>query len=226
MNQINNSKADGLLSWWLAVATKDLAVSSKKRIAREIGLHYAEAVESHLAQGESEDAAPINALKDLGEPKAAAKKFRRSHLTRREEQKLLELKKKSGILWQLAVHAPALAFVLFWVLPRQFARAPLGSIALWAFVMISLFLNASSFYIIKWPGSKSVLSSLLILEILRVFSILSLLVLFYIAYRGPMPALLLLSSAFLLFSIIRSFNCWKKIRKMTDKFDKTSGIAS
>jgi hypothetical protein len=84
------------LQEWLDIATKGIAAAGKERITREIMVHYAEAVGAHLAQGEPEPVAQAKAKVELGDPVAAAKRFRHSCLTEEERQFLLKLLAKTG----------------------------------------------------------------------------------------------------------------------------------
>jgi hypothetical protein len=72
------------LSEWLEVATRRLADPAKERIRTEIKVHHAEAVARLTEDGLSNPAAEEEALVELGDAKAAAKRFRKSHLTKWE----------------------------------------------------------------------------------------------------------------------------------------------
>ncbi len=82
-------RAFGMAEWletrgvagWLEIATDGLEEPARKRIANEIGTHYAEAVGAHLMAGETEHSAQASALEELGDPVAAALNFKKSHLT-------------------------------------------------------------------------------------------------------------------------------------------------
>ena len=76
------------LSEWLDVATKKLSVSAEARIRSEIEAHFVEAVDEYMQNGSSEPVAQLLALEQLGDPKAAAKRFRKCHLTAREARLL------------------------------------------------------------------------------------------------------------------------------------------
>lgn len=78
------------LSEWLEIATRKLTYASKKRIRLEIEAHYVEAVEAHRENGLSEADAQTAALAELGNAKTAGKRFRKQHLTEREEKRLKE----------------------------------------------------------------------------------------------------------------------------------------
>jgi hypothetical protein len=66
---------------WLEIATGELEDHARLRVATEIRSHYAEAVASHLAAGESAESAQTTALAELGDPKEAARNLKRNHLT-------------------------------------------------------------------------------------------------------------------------------------------------
>lgn len=72
------------LSEWLHVATKNLAPMAVWRISKDITSHYEEAVEGHVENGLPTSDAEAAALAELGDASAAARRFRRAHLTRRE----------------------------------------------------------------------------------------------------------------------------------------------
>jgi len=72
------------LPGWLEIATGSLAAPAKERIRIEIEAHYSESVAAHLAEGAFESAAQAAALTELGSAKAAARRFRRQHLTEKE----------------------------------------------------------------------------------------------------------------------------------------------
>jgi hypothetical protein len=95
MNRFKNKKVERL-SEWLEIATKGLAQAGKQRIAQEIEAHFAESVDAHLTQGEPEQVAQANALAELGDPRAAGKRFRRKHLTQWEAKRLGQLQKYAG----------------------------------------------------------------------------------------------------------------------------------
>jgi hypothetical protein len=85
------------LAGWLEVATDGLEATAKQRIETEIQAHYAEAISDHLAAGDSEDSAGARALTDLGDPRDAARSFRRSHLTESEAKWLRSLRREASL---------------------------------------------------------------------------------------------------------------------------------
>jgi cation transport ATPase len=103
------------LSEWLDVATKQLTVPAKERIQLEIEGHYAEAVNAHLAAGLSEPDAQTMALAELGNARAAARRFRKRHLTEREAEKVEQAVRWAGNLrWLL------LGYIMFACAPWLF----------------------------------------------------------------------------------------------------------
>ncbi len=76
---------------WLDTATYGLCDVAKERVANEIREHYAEAVDTELAQGQCEDDAHRIALAALGDTKRAHRAFRRTYLTEKEASRLAGL---------------------------------------------------------------------------------------------------------------------------------------
>jgi hypothetical protein len=69
------------VSEWLEVATWNLVPSAQARIRAEIESHYAQALQSYRANESSDVAANTTALADLGDARAAARRFSRQYLT-------------------------------------------------------------------------------------------------------------------------------------------------
>jgi len=111
------------LSDWLRIAAWRLADSARERIRVEIEAHYAQSVEAHRENGMSETAAHAAALAELGDPEAAAKRFRKQHLTEREEKRLKSADEQGRSIWFLLLN-----YSLFWlftssyVLPKVFTH--------------------------------------------------------------------------------------------------------
>jgi multisubunit Na+/H+ antiporter MnhF subunit len=79
------------LSEWLHIATNELVVPAERRIWAEVTSHYEEAVEGHLQNGMPIALAQEAALAELGDAKAAGRRFRRTHLTVFEFEKVHRL---------------------------------------------------------------------------------------------------------------------------------------
>jgi hypothetical protein len=103
------------LSRWLRIATRDLAPPGPERITREIEAHYAAAVESHLAQGESELDAKAKTVAELGDAHAAAKRFRKTHFTEAEAKAIAKVRNKAGkVRYMILELLVPLGFFIFW----------------------------------------------------------------------------------------------------------------
>ncbi len=87
MNSVRRPAVQNL-SAWLESTTGDLVPSAQARVRPEIEAHYAEAVQSQLSRGAAEPVARVAALADLGEPRAAARRFRRQYLTVKEAREV------------------------------------------------------------------------------------------------------------------------------------------
>jgi hypothetical protein len=84
------------LDEWVGIATKRLVPLARERIRSEIETHYTEAVAEHVADGSSESDARVVALAELGNAKAAGRRFRKRYLTLRDVQ-YIEQARKLGV---------------------------------------------------------------------------------------------------------------------------------
>lgn len=82
-----NAMPEGL-QIWLRTATRDLGRVAKWRIADDIEAHYTRALEASMESGNDEVIANVRALKALGDPERARKRFAKLYLTRAEEREL------------------------------------------------------------------------------------------------------------------------------------------
>jgi hypothetical protein len=76
---------------WLEIATRKLVAQAKVRICAEVISHYEEAVDAHLETGLPIEAAIRAALAELGDARAAGRRFRRAHLTSMEFRTVTQL---------------------------------------------------------------------------------------------------------------------------------------
>jgi hypothetical protein len=107
------------LSDWLEVSTRKLAEPAKERIRAEIEAHYAEAVAGYVTTGLSQSAVAAAALADLGDAKAAAKRFRKRHLTKWEEQIVKRFLNQRLSMWALVSSYTLFAMICYQLfLPR------------------------------------------------------------------------------------------------------------
>jgi hypothetical protein len=150
------------LSKWLGIATCGLAASGKERITREIDVHFAEAVEAHLAQGEPEPVAQAKAIVELGDPVAAAKRFRRSCLMEEERLLLSKLLARTGkahtLLFSLLAPAILLGFMFF-------AHFQMPSLMFDMVLLLLFALPIISFITSRLYGTKSKARLLLFIEL-------------------------------------------------------------
>jgi len=92
---------------WLYAATGDLCEDASARIYEEVRAHFADAVEAGLDEGLTRDEAERAALEGLGPPYRAAKAFRRSYLTKYQDDLVTWMEapwRRPGRLWVLASH--------------------------------------------------------------------------------------------------------------------------
>jgi len=104
---------------WLNAATENLSAPAKARIKLEIESHFQQAMESHCAQGATEREARTRALMELGNAQAAARSFRKTHLTEKEANALkIELSRyRSGLVQRGLPGIYLLCFlIIFYVL--------------------------------------------------------------------------------------------------------------
>jgi hypothetical protein len=99
------------LAEWLEIATDKLVKPAKTRIQTEIEAHFTEAIAGYVQGGLSEQDAESRALEELGDAKAAAKRFRRSYLTERQKECLRQALKEMRSVFLLLMN-----FSMFWML--------------------------------------------------------------------------------------------------------------
>lgn len=222
MNTTDNDKIQKLFEWWLNIATEGLAATGKERITREIELHYAEATEAHLAQGESESAARFAALADLGEPDKAARKFRRSHLTEKEVTHLAKLRKETG---KVSVLLFAYLSAVFLLLFARFENLQTPHVVFDAMLFVAFFFPTISFMNSRRPVIKARLRELLLLEC---FGGIAFIIAFVIAAfpkpDGSFVGAIVPLGMWLFGRIIPGFLTWKKTWRTTDEFEESTGL--
>jgi len=149
---------------WLQIATAKLSTPAKERIRLEIEAHSADSVESHQAAGCSEAEARLAALAELGDPYAAAKRFRRRHLTEKEEKKVREVLELSGGRHWLLLAYFVDAFFYFFLHALKPYHAPLvfGTVA----VFVCVGLQTIGFFVARRNGSKPDIRLLVLIHVL------------------------------------------------------------
>ena len=73
---------------WVEVAAANLAPEAKERISKEIKAHYEDALEEASSTESNDLLTHFEALNRLGDPRKAAKIFRKTYLTAREHSRL------------------------------------------------------------------------------------------------------------------------------------------
>jgi hypothetical protein len=109
------------LAEWLEIATAKLSSPAQERIRVEIEAHFAESVESHQMAGCAEIEARQAAVAELGDPRAAGKRFGRQHLTKKEAKRVHEILTTSGATALLLVRL-AFCALLFVSIPKAIGR--------------------------------------------------------------------------------------------------------
>jgi hypothetical protein len=158
-----NPRESKSLSQWLEIATCGIAASGRERITREIGAHYAEAVEAFLAQGEPEPVAQARAIIALGDATVAAKRFRKNHFSEKEIELLATTWKNAATLRHLfykLLFPPAL-----FVICRLLFGAPRHNLYFIGFMFPLIGLPILSFLISTIPATKAKVSRLLLVEL-------------------------------------------------------------
>jgi hypothetical protein len=143
-------KKEGLPGW-LEEATDQLTPAARQRVSEEVEAHFADAVESHIANGESEPAARAAALAELGSPRKAGETFRKHHLTESELRWLHRAARNASrpfysadTLWDLLGLATVLALLCF--IP--------GGVRYWLAVLAAVLIAAGYRLIPRWACLK------------------------------------------------------------------------
>jgi hypothetical protein len=161
MNPVEKNIPDSL-SNWLKIATRGLAANGKERIAREIEVHFAEAVEAHIAQGEPEPVAQARAIIALGNATLAAKRFRKKHFAESEAKTLAGMRTNTAKLRYLLLNLlPVLVFPLIF----RLLGLSMHHIYFIGFMCVLVALPVLSFVIANLPPTKATLTRLLLIEL-------------------------------------------------------------
>jgi hypothetical protein len=83
-SNMTNSCPSSPIDDWLEVATRGLCDASKARISQEIRTHCEVAAAEESEKGATPDDVDRKVIASLGDSRAAAKRFRKTHLTRTE----------------------------------------------------------------------------------------------------------------------------------------------
>ena len=197
---------------WLEVATKDLSLTAKRRIRLEIKSHFADAVEANLSEGATEAQARVFALADLGDAQAAAKRFRRSHLTT-EEAKLLESTLRwNRSFWSIGLlygFAPILAACGYYLLKKHHMPLLLPGIS----GVLFLTLATMAFQVARRGDFRSHVRLIFTLAALTWVSALMFFVFYGVWVSWELFISMLLGGSF---GLVRNVRLWLKLRRISD----------
>jgi len=155
------------LAEWLEIATAKLTTPAQERIRTEIEAHFAESVESHQMAGFSEAEASLAAVAELGDPHAAAKRFRKRHLTEKEAQRIGAMPKYLGRPGSLVMFYITDAFLYFFYLHllRRY-HAPVVFPVVVVVVVMCAVLQTINFFKARRKSSNPDIRLLLLIRIL------------------------------------------------------------
>jgi hypothetical protein len=211
MNIFQKQKSDPeTLSEWLDVATKKLSVPAEARIRSEIESHFVEAVDDHMQSGLSEPVAHLSALEQLGDPKAAGRRFRRYHLTTREARLLAaSIKDSKSVITLLTNYG---IFIIFAMLVFAFPLSKYQPLC----IVLEFFIMAGfptvAFGLLRTHESKGNVRRMLLLRSVSGFP-LGFYVLGLFVPQGHVQLLLLWSCAILCLSMA-DLTIWRKLRRV------------
>jgi hypothetical protein len=212
------------LSEWLETAAKGIAAAGQERIAREIEAHYAEAVEAHVTKGESEPIALAKALDALGDAMTARRRFRKEHLTVKDEQWTVGFWSRNYGKFALATNFLT-GFMLILTVPFAIK---LQKYAVLFFVPLFLGVIAAQIRVfrrLRQPGNQSKLSSmtlmnrlsfnnLLMMQVVRSTASVTISQIAYDPFMELNRLMLIVVSLGWILTVIESFQKWKKIQRI------------
>jgi hypothetical protein len=202
------------LPQWLEIATETLAAPAKERIRTEIEAHYSESVAAHLAEGASESDAQAAALTELGSAKAAARRFRRQHLTEKEAGLL----RKWGAASSFGLVAGYLSFCcllyfLYFVDPEE--THYLNPATFFAVEFLTMVIFSTALFLVA--RSKIARRKFGLVNLLYSVNVsFSTLALWYYISRHHHSLVLLMFSA----QLIRPLRIWYKLRNVQDAWQE------
>jgi hypothetical protein len=213
------------LAEWLEIATDGLAAPGRERITREIEAHYAAAVESHLAQCESEPVAQVSALEELGDAKTARRSFRKRHLTKQQEDWLEEFRHEGGSRIWLAIFLllgfAMEATVVIKLHPKQSLLETISCCGV--IFLVCMVLPTVTFWRLRQPENKSNLPSVSAIAVTQMaLTCMGFVLLAFVISRGFVFLFFLPAWSI---NLIRSFRAWKKIHRSENPLIGKSGLA-
>jgi hypothetical protein len=120
---------------WLETANDGLCEEACQATRQEIESHYSDALKSYLAAGRSQAEARLVAMADLGDPREANRRFKKTHLTIKEARHASGLLRppKRRAMWLPFLVVISLAGLSAWLYrrPAVLSIAALLPIFLW-----------------------------------------------------------------------------------------------
>lgn len=107
------------LERWLRIATHDLCEEAKAGVRAEITAHYEDTLADALMRGLARPEAERETVAALGSPHAARRRFRKSHLTKTERERLNELGRTAPLLWVGVAKLIFASLVFAWAYAEQ-----------------------------------------------------------------------------------------------------------
>lgn len=154
---MNEKQNDAMAEFWLHTATSALCDEARARIAVEIKAHYADLVKAHVTKGMELIDARLKALEDLGDAQVAARRFRKEHLTKKEERAISYAIESAKIT--------PLAIGLFYFIFLTFVTSLDGGSKMWiSVVFLAVFVGApltASIFARRVEGQNGVKAALL-----------------------------------------------------------------
>lgn len=159
------------LSDWLHIATGKLAPAAKERICADITSHYDEAVAERMQSGLPMCAAQAAALADLGDAKAAARRFRQTHLTESEFRLVTRMgESPRRCNWQARVAVEALFCLACLILLLLLYLSPTTDIMEYVVIALLPVLRIIALALARYESAVPTPRALLLMESVHVFS--------------------------------------------------------
>jgi hypothetical protein len=199
---------------WLRAATKGLVASAKERIRMEIETHYTEAVAAHVADGLSETDAKMAAVAKLGDARAAAKRFRKEHLTAEEADAAASYLKWARNLWVLLGMYLFFCFTLYMDRDLVHAKHYLTSSASFMVGFLTLVvIPTACFVVVRCKNSKPNMTLIVLVQSGAFFAWV---ICFFFNTHGPGIWSFLYGLMYACVLLIRPLRLWKKLRRAGD----------
>ncbi len=158
---------------WLDLATRDIAPSAAARVRIEIESHYLEAVKARMDDGFSGPAAQAQALADLGDAPAAARRFRRVYLTKKEVW-FVDLRSRSAVnfIWPIVgcLLFPAVVFPNLATLPGDDGPSRIFSTVAMLLSFVQVVLIFATWVMAQGQMNPAVMRRIILLDSFAVFN--------------------------------------------------------